>query len=431
MSAKNKRKQTSISRRTAEFVAWSALILLFPLTILLIYTQNDKALYLVIWIVLALIIVIYAVSLRNTATKAEKELREMREKRASDHGQLVTMLNSMSVGVATTSPTGEIKLYNAALLSLLDTNENLDGKNIADIFKVFDSDDHKPVNLMSLVTENYLTKHDDLCMQYDEDEEIRLSFVINPIRGTRNRHDGYIFIIEDITRAKSLEEERDEFISVMNHELRTPIAITEASISNAQILLERDATKPMLKKTFEEAHSQIVFLANMVNDLGTLSRAERGIGDELDDINVDELANDLLTKYGPRAKEQKLRFDLDVVGRIGNVKSSRLYLEEILQNIITNSIKYTREGGVTLHIRKTTSGILFAVKDTGIGISKTDQKRIFEKFYRSEDYRTRETSGTGLGLYVVSKLARKIGIKIDITSRLNHGSTFSFTLPLK
>jgi len=70
------------------------------------------------------------------------------------------------------------------------------------------------------------------------------------------------------------------------------------------------------------------------------------------------------------------------------------------------------------------------VKDTGIGISKSDQQKIFQKFFRSEDYRTRETNGTGLGLYVARKLASKIGTKISFTSRLNHGSTFSFSLPV-
>jgi signal transduction histidine kinase len=71
----------------------------------------------------------------------------------------------------------------------------------------------------------------------------------------------------------------------------------------------------------------------------------------------------------------------------------------------------------------------FYVKDSGIGISKSDQKHIFDKFYRSEDYRTRKTNGTGLGLYVVRKLARNLGIEIVVESRLNHGSVFRFTLP--
>ena len=71
----------------------------------------------------------------------------------------------------------------------------------------------------------------------------------------------------------------------------------------------------------------------------------------------------------------------------------------------------------------------FSIKDTGIGISKTDQAKIFEKFYRSEDYRTRETGGTGLGLYISAKLDRKLGTQIELKSRLNHGSEFSFEIP--
>jgi len=74
---------------------------------------------------------------------------------------------------------------------------------------------------------------------------------------------------------------------------------------------------------------------------------------------------------------------------------------------------------------------VFEVRDTGIGISKSDQAKIFHRFYRSEDYRTRETGGTGLGLYVATKLAKKLGTKIDMTSRLNHGSSFSIALPVE
>ena len=101
----------------------------------------------------------------------------------------------------------------------------------------------------------------------------------------------------------------------------------------------------------------------------------------------------------------------------------------MLQNFITNAIKYTDKGSVTLGVRVKNKAVEFIVSDTGIGISKTDLKHVFEKFYRSEDYRTRETSGTGLGLYVVQKLARKLATKITATSRLNHGSSFSFSLP--
>ncbi len=274
-----------------------------------------------------------------------------------------------------------------------------------------------------------MTERDDISLVYDEDDKIRLGILINPIRTTNNKASGYIFVIEDITKEKSLEEERDEFISVISHELRTPITISEGSISNAQLLLERGASNDILKTTFEEAHEQVVFLATMVNDIGTLSRAERGVGDAHEEIDVDDLSHDLYTKYAPRAEAKKLHFNLDIVGHVGMVVSSRLYLEEMLQNFITNSIKYTQEGTITLRIKRTKDGVYFGVKDTGIGIGKTDLKHIFEKFYRSEDYRTRETSGTGLGLYVVQKLAHKLKVHVDVESRLNHGSTFSFVLP--
>jgi signal transduction histidine kinase len=84
---------------------------------------------------------------------------------------------------------------------------------------------------------------------------------------------------------------------------------------------------------------------------------------------------------------------------------------------------------VTLHINADKESVTFAVSDTGIGIRKADINKIFKRFYRAEDYRTRETNGTGLGLYVSTKLAKKLGCKIDVESRINHGSKFSFKLP--
>ena len=84
---------------------------------------------------------------------------------------------------------------------------------------------------------------------------------------------------------------------------------------------------------------------------------------------------------------------------------------------------------MTIKIESADKKARFSIIDTGIGISKSDQKKIFEKFYRSEDYRTRETGGTGLGLYISEKLARKLNTRIELKSRLNHGSTFSFEIP--
>ena len=160
-----------------------------------------------------------------------------------------------------------------------------------------------------------------------------------------------------------------------------------------------------------------------------MSRAERGVTDEAEVIDVTELGNQLHEEYTPQAAEKGLRLNLDVVGKPGKVNVSRLYLQELLQNFITNAIKYTPEGSVTLRMRRQGKNIVFEVIDTGIGIGKADREKIFNRFYRAEDYRTRETNGTGLGLYISLKLARKLGSEIDVESRLNHGSTFRIILP--
>lgn len=366
------------------------------------------------------------------------ELLLSKEQEALQRDRILTIVNNLADAILSTDKDGVIRVYNAASLILLDTNDSLNGQYIDDILKLVDQND-KPVQLIDALkdTKNAVTR-DDLNYTFSNGEEIRLEVTYSPIRSSYSKtkkgetHDGYIVIMRDITKAKSLEEERDEFISVVSHELRTPITIVEGTISNVQLMMQHpNATKPMLTDAIDTAHDQIVYLERMVNDLSTLSRAERGVADSPEDIDVRELVHKLHDGYHKEAIAKHLRFDLDLGATLGHVYTSRLYLEEMLQNFITNAIKYTKKGAVTLSVKQKLGIITFSIKDTGIGISKSDQAKIFQKFYRSEDYRTRETSGTGLGLYVAAKLSRKINTKISLVSRLNHGSTFSFSLPVK
>lgn len=351
--------------------------------------------------------------------------------------RILTIVNNLADAVLSTDEDGVIRVYNAASLNLLDTNKSLNGHHIDDVITLYDKDD-KPLSLSdSLKKSQGVVVRDDLTFSL-EGETLRLEVTYSPIRSgyihtkrTGNK-DGYIIILRDITKAKSLEEERDEFISVVSHELRTPITIAEGTISNVQVMMERpDIGSDVLKQGVETAHDQIIFLSRMVNDLSTLSRAERGVADAPESITVRDLIDDLYHEYAPQAEAKKLHFNLDLATHLGRINASRLYLKELLQNFITNAIKYTKEGEVTLKVSRDDDALTFEVHDTGIGISKSDQAKIFNKFYRSEDYRTRETSGTGLGLYVAAKLAKKLGTKIELHSRLNHGSTFSFSLPVE
>lgn len=353
----------------------------------------------------------------------------------TEHEEILTIVNNLADAVYSVDETGVIRLYNAAGLNLLDTNAGINGKKLSEVFAVED-ENGDPIDLFAEVKKAEVVTVNDSLRMRSGDDIMRLEFTYAPIRSgfsssnLATNQKGFVIIARDVTRIKSLEEERDEFISVVSHELRTPVTVAEGTISNAQVMLSRNSSDiAALEQSLEEAHKQVVYLAKMVNDLSTLSRAERGVASEPELIDVTALAHDLYNDYHPEAEKAGLHLDLKLGTRLGNVMVSRLYLHELLQNFITNSLKYTKEGSVTLSIHRHNNQLLFEVIDTGIGISKSDQAKVFNKFYRSEDYRTRETSGTGLGLYVTRKLAKKMGTVIELKSRLNHGSTFSFTLP--
>ena len=374
-------------------------------------------------------------SIDNELRNKRKELRIVQSNESVQKESVLTIVNNLTDAVISTNKDGVIVLYNAATLNLLDTNKSLIGKKIGNVLRLKDLN-NRPFSLLEhLRTTRSTVSRDDLTYSYDKNDTIKLELTYSPIRSTYTKkqksdsHDGYVIMLRDITKLKNLEEERDEFISVVSHELRTPITISEGSISNLQFLLEREnATKDMISDAANTAHEQIVFLAKMVNDLSALSRAERNVGGEKELIGLKDLAYKLYNEYEPDASKKHLKFNLDLSPRLTTVTTSRLYLEELIQNFITNSIKYTQKGSIVLSFKEKNGHVTISVKDTGIGISKADQQKVFDKFYRCEDYRTRQTNGTGLGLYVANKLAQKLSTKIQLTSRINFGSTFSFTI---
>ncbi|MGB3023276.1 MAG: ATP-binding protein [Candidatus Saccharimonadales bacterium] len=372
----------------------------------------------------------FIASLQTINSAEHHDFVKEKAEHSSQQNQLLTLINSINEAIISVNAKGIVQLYNAATLNLLDTNASLNGRHLDDVLRA-STEAGDSIKLMPDLRQGPPSQQrDDLEHRFADGEVINLGISSSRIRGSGNQTEGYILIIRDITKSKSFDEERDEFISVVSHELRTPVTITEGTLSNSLMLIEKGAAPGVVSASLISAHEQTLYLARMINDLSTLSRAERGIGAEKELVHVSDLMHELYTDYHRKAGEKKLRLDLDLSPTLGDVMVSRLYLEEILQNFLTNAIKYTPKGSVTLSARQHAGSIRFAVSDTGIGISKHEQAKVFEKFYRAEDYRTRETSGTGLGLYVVKKLASKMNIDVEVTSRLNHGSTFSFRLPV-
>jgi len=349
-----------------------------------------------------------------------------------EHQRLLSLINSMIDGVVAVDESAHVDIYNGAALNILDVNSAIQGKSLGSFCKLVDSNS-QPIDIVELVRStktSYVSR--DYLINYPDGSKANIYLSIAPVHlgygkaGSRS----YVIVLRDISHEKSLEEERDEFISVVSHELRTPIAIAEGNISNAKYIVEKSHGDPQVAKALDDAHQQTLFLAEMINDLSTLSRAERGVLTvDAESINIHDLLTEMARSYEPEAKAKGLRLYTDLSRNLELLLSGKLYVHEVLQNFITNAIKYTENGHITIGAKPQDKGVIVWIEDTGIGISKTDQERIYDKFFRAENYETRKTSGTGLGLYVTMKLARLLHAEITTKSQLGKGSKFTIYLP--
>ncbi len=348
------------------------------------------------------------------------------------YGRLTSLINSMADGVIAVDKDIKVVIYNGAAMNILDVNNIRQGQSLSSLLKPIDKN-NIPVNIFQMVEQTTIpTTNRDMRLVYKDGSISNLYLSIAPVHLGYGIHgqEGYVLLLRDITTEKSLEEERDEFISVVSHELRTPIAIAEGNISNAQYIAAKTGNISEIIQALDESHNQILYLSDMINDLSTLSRAERGkLTLEVEQINVHDLVSELAKNYQPNADKKNLKIKVVLDPNLALLSSSKLYVREMLHNFITNAIKYTDKGHVQISAKQKPDGVEFAITDTGIGISKADQERIFDKFFRSEDYRTRQSSGTGLGLYVTMKLARLTHAEISFVSELNNGSTFTLFVP--
>src|SRR5665213_1123888 len=256
-------------------------------------------------------------------TLSLKPLRRTNASQQLEHQRLTSLINSMADAVLAVDAKVNVVLYNAAALNIFDINTIKPSSSLAKFFQPIDSE-NQAVDIIAMVKATEIpTTNRDLRLGYGE-----------------HGQSGYVLLLRDITREKSLEEERDEFISVVSHELRTPIAISEGNISNAQLIADRSGDMTLIKQALKEAHNQVLFLADMINDLSPLSRAERGTLEvNAEAINAHDLCLELASNYTPDAQAKGLIIKTELDPTLALLQSSKLYVREVLQNFMTNAVK--------------------------------------------------------------------------------------------
>jgi len=232
-------------------------------------------------------------------------------------------------------------------------------------------------------------------------------------------------LLEQSTKYKS------EFLANMSHELRTPL--------NSILLLSKlmSDNKELDKEYIEYAEviqSSGQGLLGLIDEILDLSKIEAGkMKLEFGDINIAEVATDMHSLFNPLAKNKQLDLVIDIDNTLTSVNTDKMRLEQILKNLLSNAIKFTAVGKVSLTVQKDESGklVLFKVTDTGIGIPADKQGLIFEAFQQADGSTRRKFGGTGLGLSISRELAKLLGGEIELTSKENVGSEFTFALPLE
>ncbi len=234
-----------------------------------------------------------------------------------------------------------------------------------------------------------------------------------------------------LEEVKLIDKTKSEFISAVSHELRTPLTSIKGYAS-LLITGKLGAVPEAVKERLEKINAHSDNLVKMINNLLDIARIESGRAEmKMEKCNIAaiiETAHDLLT---PQMKEKNLQWKTDIGEGIPELLLDKHQVERIFINLISNAIKFTLEKGtITVRVRRDPRAATIEVSDTGIGVSREDLNKLFDEFYRVDNVINQNVKGTGLGLSLVKKIVDAHKGRIWVTSEVNHGTTFHFTLPL-
>jgi signal transduction histidine kinase len=241
--------------------------------------------------------------------------------------------------------------------------------------------------------------------------------------------DETLMVLDDRTRERRVEEIRRNFVVNASHELKTPVTAIQTLAEALEVTLRNDPERSAA--LVKRLHGEAERLARLVSDLLDLRRLEDVGPMELVPIDLSELVRQTVADALPRAEARGITFEVDVpdTARLAGVRAD---LEAVVKNLVSNAVKYNRDGGsVSLHVTTAGGAHRLVVADTGIGIPAQDHARVFERFYRVDTARSRATGGTGLGLSIVRHAVERHGGSVQVSSALGEGTAFTVTLPIE
>lgn len=373
----------------------------------------------VLYVVTTIFLTIYLSKMVIYPYKKMLESREKKEK--AEETEIKTKLLHMSEGIIAFDINGKIDLINpAAKLLLKISPEDFTFEDIFNKFKL-------NLNMEKLI---YLEELASLEQRIDvEDKTVKVLF--SPFRNEEtNKPEGIIAVIQDITENVQLDTMRKEFVADVSHELKTPITTI---MGYADTLLEGEYDKKTEKEFLNVISSEARRMARLVTDLLDLSRLDNNKKRiKKTSFDLGDLAKECTQKLAIETKKKGHSVECFVTADVPPVYADKDDIQRVILNILTNSIKYTPDGGnIKIYVGFVYSDAYIKIIDNGIGIPEEDLNRIFERFYRVDKSRSREMGGTGLGLSIAKEILDKNGGSIDLKSKVNEGTEVVVKIPTK
>lgn len=346
------------------------------------------------------------------------ELKENLSEVSKQKNQIETILLHMTDGIIAFNMEGKIILVNPAatrLLRIMPEEENFN-----EIFKKLNVE----MNMEKIIYLDEWTSSEERISLGDK--HINLFFA--PLKDELDRADGVMVVIQDITEHVKLDNMRKEFVADVSHELKTPIT---SIMGYADTLLEGEYDKQTQEKFLNVIASEARRMAKLVTDLLALSRFDNNQAQtKKEEFDLGELVKRCQERLQLEIDKKHHSIECFVTANVPNVYADKDGIERVVLNILTNSIKYTKDGGIIkIYVGFVYNDAYIKVIDNGLGIPEDDLNRIFERFYRVDKARTREMGGTGLGLSIAKEILDRNDGSIDIKSEQGKGTEVVIRIP--
>ncbi|HPS65655.1 MAG TPA: response regulator [Ignavibacteria bacterium] len=360
-----------------------------------------------------------------------ERLRKEREERlleiATEKSRLNTIVNSIADGVLVTNLMGELVLFNPASMKYFELSNSIIGEYILDFLPASVKD-----IILKVLNNKESSKSFSAEIELKPNRELVVDVTCSPVPQPDGSLIGVVTVITNITELKRLEYVKSQFVSMVAHELKTPVA---AVLGFLRIILDQNiSTTPEQENDYlSRSEKRLQALVEMVNDLLDISRMEMKTKQrEIKDIDIPEVVKSNLDFLELELQKRGIKVIYTAEENLPMVKADSGEVNRIFTNIISNAMKYNKDNGtITASVKKSGNYIVCAIKDTGIGMRPQDKEKLFQEFYRIKNDKTRNIPGTGLGLSIVKRLIESYSGKIEVNSEYGEGSEFIVYLPYK